>query len=71
MSSETSKPYKCQECGETFNSQSELQEHNNVSILERHNLTAESSTFQLSINIFTHFNFVLRVIVDEKDLLKQ
>ena len=30
MSSETSKPYKCQECGETFNSQSELQEHNNV-----------------------------------------
>jgi predicted SprT family Zn-dependent metalloprotease len=28
-SSETNKPYKCEECGETFNSQRELQEHNN------------------------------------------
>jgi hypothetical protein len=29
MSSKTDKPYKCEECGLSFNSQQELQEHNN------------------------------------------
>jgi DNA-directed RNA polymerase subunit RPC12/RpoP len=28
-SSETSNPYRCEECGASFKSQQELQEHNN------------------------------------------
>jgi DNA-directed RNA polymerase subunit RPC12/RpoP len=30
MFSESNKPYRCEECGASFNSQQELQEHNNL-----------------------------------------
>jgi C2H2-type zinc finger len=60
-SSETNKPYKCEECGETFNSQQELQEHSN----EQHIGTA----WYFLSSFFTYY-YYLEMLQDSTEIMK-